>query len=83
MAAADEVPNQEGTQVSPLLGGSWAYSTFVEMQNMIREAIGQHILWADVSIDLISKRVAASAEAAMERIALKPATAPKVSQRWI
>jgi hypothetical protein len=36
---------------------------FVEMQNVIRDAIEQHILRADLPIGLISKIMAASAEA--------------------
>jgi chromosome condensin MukBEF ATPase and DNA-binding subunit MukB len=39
---------------------------FVAMQNMIRKAIEQHILRADVPIELISKMMAASAEATIE-----------------
>ncbi len=39
---------------------------FVEMQNVIRDAIEQHILRADLPIELISKIMAASAEAAMD-----------------
>ena len=50
---------------------------FVEMQNMIRSAIGQHVFRADLPIELISKMMAASAEAAMDLIALKPALASK------
>jgi hypothetical protein len=50
---------------------------FVEMKNMIREAIEQHILRADLPIELISKIMAASAEATMELIVLKPAMANK------
>jgi AcrR family transcriptional regulator len=50
---------------------------FVEMQNMIRNAIGQHILRADVPIELIPKMLAALAEATMDLIVLKPAIAKK------
>jgi AcrR family transcriptional regulator len=50
---------------------------FVEMQNTIREAIDQHILRLDVPIEMISKMLAALAEAAMDLIALKPAMANK------
>ena len=50
---------------------------FVEMQNMIRNAIEQHILRADFPIELISKMLAASAEATMDLIMLKPAMANK------
>jgi AcrR family transcriptional regulator len=48
---------------------------FVEMQNMIRNAIGQHILRVDVPVELISKMLAALAEATMDLIGLKPAMA--------
>jgi hypothetical protein len=48
---------------------------FVEMQDMIRDAIEQHILRADLPIELISKMLAASAEAAMDLIESKPAMA--------
>jgi AcrR family transcriptional regulator len=48
---------------------------FVEMQNMIRDAIDQHILRMDVPIEMISKMMAAVAEASMDLIALKPAMA--------
>jgi hypothetical protein len=50
---------------------------FVEMQSMIRNAIEQHILRADFPIELISKMLAASAEATMDLIMLKPAMANK------
>jgi AcrR family transcriptional regulator len=50
---------------------------FVEMQNMIRDAIDQHILRADLPSELISKMLGASAEATMDLIALKPAMANK------
>ena len=50
---------------------------FVEMQNMIRNAIEEHILRADLPIELISKMLAASAEATMDLIVLKPAMANK------
>jgi len=50
---------------------------FIEMQNMIRDAIEQHILRADVPIELISKVLAALAEAIMDLILLKPAMANK------
>jgi AcrR family transcriptional regulator len=50
---------------------------FVEMQNMIRDAIEQHILRGDLPIELISKTLAALAEATMDLIALKPALANK------
>ena len=48
---------------------------FVEMQNMIHGAIEQHIFRPDVPIELISKMMAASAEATMELIELKPSLA--------
>jgi AcrR family transcriptional regulator len=50
---------------------------FVEMLNMIRDAIEQHVLRADLPIELISKMLAALAEATMDLIALKPAKAKK------
>ena len=50
---------------------------FVEMQNTIRDAIDQHILRVDVPIEMISKMLAALAEAGMDLIALKPAMANK------
>jgi AcrR family transcriptional regulator len=50
---------------------------FVEMQNMIRDAIDQHILRGDLPIELISKMLGASAEATMDLIVLKPAMANK------
>jgi AcrR family transcriptional regulator len=48
---------------------------FVEVQNMIRDAMEQHILRPDVPIELISKMMAASAEATMELIVLQPSLA--------
>ena len=50
---------------------------FVEMQNMIRNAVEQHILRAGLPIELISKMMAASAEATRDLIVLKPAMANK------
>ena len=50
---------------------------FVEMQNMIRNAIEQHILRRDLPIELISKTMAALAEATMELVVLKPTMANK------
>jgi AcrR family transcriptional regulator len=50
---------------------------FVEMQNTIRDAVEQHILRADLPIELISKTMAALAEATMDLIVLKPAMANK------
>ncbi len=50
---------------------------FVEMQNMIRDAIERHILRADPPIELISKMLSALAEATMDLMVLKPATANK------
>jgi AcrR family transcriptional regulator len=50
---------------------------FVEMLNMIRDAIEQHILRADLPIELISKVLGALAEATMDLIVLKPAMANK------
>jgi AcrR family transcriptional regulator len=45
---------------------------FVEVRNMTRDAIEQHILRADLPIELISKMLAASADAAIDLIALNP-----------
>ena len=50
---------------------------FVEMQNMMRDAIEQHILRADLLIELISKMLGALAEATMDLIVLKPTMANK------
>jgi AcrR family transcriptional regulator len=50
---------------------------FVEMYNTIRDAIERHILRADLPIELISKTMAALAEATMDLIVLKPARANK------
>jgi AcrR family transcriptional regulator len=50
---------------------------FVEMQNMIRNATEQHILRADLPVELISKVMGASAEATMDLILLKPSMAKK------
>jgi len=50
---------------------------FVEMQDMIRGAMEQHILRAELPIELISKVLAALAEATMDLIVLKPAIANK------
>jgi AcrR family transcriptional regulator len=50
---------------------------FVEMQNMIRGAIEQRILRADLPIELISRMLGALAEATMDLIVLKPAMANK------
>jgi AcrR family transcriptional regulator len=50
---------------------------FVEMQNTTRDAIERHILRADLPIELISKMLAAVAEATMDLIVLKPAMANK------
>jgi AcrR family transcriptional regulator len=50
---------------------------FIEMQNMIRDAIEQHILRADLPIELIPKMLGALAEATMDLIVLKPAMANK------
>jgi AcrR family transcriptional regulator len=48
---------------------------FVEIQDMIHDAIEQHILRAELPIELISKVLAALAEATMDLIVLKPALA--------
>jgi AcrR family transcriptional regulator len=45
---------------------------FVEFQIMVRDAIEQHVLRADLPIELISRMLAASAEATIDLIALKP-----------
>jgi hypothetical protein len=50
---------------------------FVEMQNVIRDAIEQPILRADLPVELISKTMTASAGATMELIVLQPAMANK------
>ncbi|HTC95576.1 MAG TPA: TetR/AcrR family transcriptional regulator [Terriglobales bacterium] len=50
---------------------------FVEMQNATRNAIERHILRADLPIELISKTMAALAEATMDLIVLRPAMAKK------
>jgi AcrR family transcriptional regulator len=50
---------------------------YVEMHNATRDAIDQHILRVDLPIELISKMLAASAEATMDLIVLKPVMASK------
>jgi hypothetical protein len=50
---------------------------FVEIQNIIRNAVGQHILRADLPTELISKMMGAVAEATMDLIVSKPAMAKK------
>jgi AcrR family transcriptional regulator len=50
---------------------------FVEFQIMIRDAIEQHVLRADLPIELISRMLAASAEATIDLIALTPSMANK------
>jgi AcrR family transcriptional regulator len=50
---------------------------FVEVHNTTRDAIKQHILRVDLPIELISKMLAASAEATMDLIVLKPVMANK------
>ena len=50
---------------------------FVEMHNMIRNAMGQHIFRADLPTELISKVMGALAEATMDLIVSKPARAKK------
>jgi hypothetical protein len=47
------------------------------MQNTIRDAIERHILRTDLPIELISKTMAAFAEATMDLMVLKPAMANK------
>jgi AcrR family transcriptional regulator len=53
---------------------------FVEIQNMTRDAIEQHILRAGLPIELISKMLGALAEATMDLIVLKPSMATKYRQ---
>jgi AcrR family transcriptional regulator len=50
---------------------------FVEMYNTIRDGLARHILRPDLPIELISKTMAALAEATMDLIVLKPAMANK------
>jgi len=50
---------------------------FLEIENMTRDAIEQHILRVDLPIELISKMLAALAEATMDLIVLKPAMTKK------
>ena len=50
---------------------------FVEIQNMTRDAIEQHILRTGLPIEMLSKTLGALAEAAMDLIALKPSMASK------
>ena len=50
---------------------------FVEMQNMIRDAIDRHIFRGDVPIELISKMLGSWAEATMDLIMSKPARAKR------
>ena len=50
---------------------------FVEMQNMIRDAIERHIFRVDVPIELISKMLGSWAEATMDLMMLKPSIAKK------
>jgi AcrR family transcriptional regulator len=50
---------------------------FIEFQIMIRDAIEQHVLRADLPTELISRMLAASAEAAIDLSALKPSMANK------
>ena len=50
---------------------------FVEFQIMVRDAIAQHVLRADLPIELISRMLAASAEATIDLIALKRSMANK------
>ena len=50
---------------------------FVEMQNMIRDAIEQRILRGDLPMELISKMLSALVEATMDLILVKPAMARK------
>jgi AcrR family transcriptional regulator len=50
---------------------------FIEIQNMTRDAIEQHILRGDLPIELISKVLGALAEATMDLVVLKPSMASK------
>jgi AcrR family transcriptional regulator len=50
---------------------------FVEFQIMVRDAIEQHVLRADLPIELIARMLAASAEATIDLIALKRSMANK------
>jgi AcrR family transcriptional regulator len=50
---------------------------FVEIQNITRDAIEQHILRLDIPLELISKMLGALAEAIMDLIISKPAMAKK------
>jgi AcrR family transcriptional regulator len=50
---------------------------FVEMQNTIRNAVDQHILRADLPIELISRTLSALGEATMDLMVLRPAKATK------
>jgi hypothetical protein len=50
---------------------------FVEMQNMIRDAVDRHLFRVDVPIELISKILGSCAEATMDLVMLKPAMAKK------
>ena len=80
------VANREKRRVLAQLGVSGMLSKetieagsapFVEMYNTIRDAIERHILRADLPIELISKTMAALAEATMDLIVLKPAMTNK------
>jgi hypothetical protein len=50
---------------------------FVEMQNMIHDAIDRHTLRVDVAMELISKMLGSWAEVTMGLILLKPGMAKK------
>jgi AcrR family transcriptional regulator len=54
-----------------------ASAPFVEMQNTIHNAVDQHILRADLPIELISRTLAALAEATMDLMVLRPTVANK------
>jgi AcrR family transcriptional regulator len=54
-----------------------ASAPFVEMQNTIRNAFGQHIFRADLPIELISRTLTALAEATMDLMVLRPTMANK------
>jgi AcrR family transcriptional regulator len=50
---------------------------FVEMQNMIRDAVEVRVLRADLPLDLVSKSLGALAEATMDLMVLHPSKANK------
>ena len=56
---------------------------FVEMQNMIRDAIERHIFRVDVPIELISKMLGSWAEATNGPDHVETSHGKEVSRRWI